>query len=88
MLEHHEYSKSVPMQRGARSFLRRSVPMQRGTRFVFCRSVLMQRGARFWIFDVFVDPRKMDRRRAGTKQNERRAAWERFRSLDGPDESP
>ena len=33
-----EYSKSVPMQRGARFFLRRSVPMQRG--------------ARFWIFDV------------------------------------
>ena len=32
----HESTKSVPMQRGARS--------------VFCRSVLMQRGARFLIF--------------------------------------
>ena len=32
----HENTKSVPMQRGARS--------------VFCRSVLMQRGARFLIF--------------------------------------
>ena len=35
-----EYSKSVPMQRGARSVLR--------------RSVLMQRGARFWVFDVLL----------------------------------
>ena len=32
----HENTKSVPMQRGARS--------------VFCRSVLMQRGARFLFF--------------------------------------
>ena len=32
----HESTKSVPMQRGARS--------------VFCRSILMQRGARFLIF--------------------------------------
>ena len=34
----HKKTKSVPMQRGVRSVLR--------------RSVLMQRGARFWIFDV------------------------------------
>ena len=34
----HENTKSVPMQRGARS--------------IFCRSVPMQRGARFLIFDV------------------------------------
>ena len=34
----HESTKSVPMQRGARS--------------VFCRSVLMQRGARILIFGV------------------------------------
>ena len=34
----HESTKSIPMQRGARS--------------VFCRSVLMQRGARFLIFGV------------------------------------
>ena len=30
----------------------KSVPMQRGARSVFCRSVLMQRGARFFIFGV------------------------------------
>ena len=30
----------------------KSVPMQRGARSVFCRSVLMQRGARFLIFGV------------------------------------
>ena len=30
----HENTKSVPMQRGARSVLRRSVPMQRGARFL------------------------------------------------------
>ena len=30
----------------------KSVPMQRGVRFFLRRSVLMQRGARFWIFDV------------------------------------
>ena len=28
----------------------KSIPMQRGARSVFCRSVLMQRGARFLIF--------------------------------------
>ena len=33
-MQDQKYSKSVPMQRGARSFLRRSVPMQRGTRFL------------------------------------------------------
>ena len=33
----HEITKSVPMQRGARSVLRRSVPMQCGARFfLFC----------------------------------------------------
>ena len=31
----HEVSKSVPMQRGARSFFRRSAPMQRGACFCF-----------------------------------------------------
>ena len=30
----------------------KSIPMQRGARSVFCRSVLMQRGARFLIFGV------------------------------------
>ena len=30
----HENTKSVPMQRGARSVFCRSVPMQRGTRFL------------------------------------------------------
>ena len=31
----HENTKSVPMQRGARSVFCRSVPMQRGARFLF-----------------------------------------------------
>ena len=31
----HESTKSVPMQRGARSVFCRSVPMQRGARFSF-----------------------------------------------------
>ena len=31
----HESTKSVPMQRGARSVFCRSVPMQRGVRFLF-----------------------------------------------------
>ena len=44
----HEYSKSVPMQRGTRFILRRSVPMQRGTRFAFCEMRAMQRGAHFF----------------------------------------
>ena len=30
----------------------KSIPMQRGARSDFCRSVLMQRGARFLIFGV------------------------------------
>ena len=30
----------------------KSIPMQRGARSVFCRSVLMQRGARFLILSV------------------------------------
>ena len=30
----------------------KSIPMQRGARSVFCRSVLMQRGARFLIFGI------------------------------------
>ena len=30
----------------------KSIPMQRGARSVFCRSILMQRGARFLIFGV------------------------------------
>ena len=30
----HAETKSVPMQRGVRSVLRRSVPMQRGARFL------------------------------------------------------
>ena len=35
MLGDHEYSKSVPKQRGALFFLCRSIPMQRGARFSF-----------------------------------------------------
>ena len=34
MLGDYEYSKSVPMQRGTLSFLRRSILMQRGARFL------------------------------------------------------
>ena len=30
----------------------KSIPMQRGARSVFCRSIPMQRGARFLIFGV------------------------------------
>ena len=45
-----ESTKSVPMQRGARSVFCRSAPMQHGACFFWRRSVPMQRGARFLIF--------------------------------------
>ena len=42
----HENTKSVPMQRGARSVLCRSVPMQRGARFlIFDDRSMVQHGA-------------------------------------------
>ena len=41
----HENTKSVPMQRGARSVFCRSVPMQRGTRFlIFGDRSMVQHG--------------------------------------------
>ena len=41
----HENTKSVPMQRGARSVFCRSVPMQRGARFlIFGERSMVQHG--------------------------------------------
>ncbi len=41
----HENTKSVPMQRGARSVFCRSVPMQRGARFsIFSDRSMVQHG--------------------------------------------
>ena len=50
----HESTKSVPMQRGARSVFCRSVPMQRGTRFLFCgdRS-MVQHGLSEGVKDIY-----------------------------------
>ena len=60
----HENTKSVPMQRGARSVFCRSVPMQRGARFLlFGDRSMVQHGVDEGIKNMYIIPAKSPNRR-------------------------